>query len=287
MTGEEDFRLVPSTPIIGAEVVGLDLCVELDPACREQLRRALAERGVLFLPGQHISPADHLRFASIFGESREVSAFFPQLSGNRYVEVLEGHGESIGTDVWHTDLSWQRNPAVVTCLHARDLPPVGGDTVWASMTAAHDMVSPDLRATIAHLHAEHTWEKSITAYVRGGPDGDERYRRHRAEHPPVRHRVVQRHPVTGRSVLYVNDLFTTAIHGLPRHEAEALLALLTGMARIPELQVRYRWQPDAVVVWDNRAVQHYAVTDYRPHHRKLHRITVDDPATSFTAVDEG
>lgn len=135
------FELVTSTPAIGAETVGLDLREELSPACQERLRRSVADRGVLFLPGQQISPEDHLRFASIFGKPREVSAFFPKLEGNRYIEVLEGHGESIGMDVWHTDLSWQRQPAVVTCLHARDLPPVGGDTIWASMAAAHELLS--------------------------------------------------------------------------------------------------------------------------------------------------
>jgi taurine dioxygenase len=213
-----------------------------------------------------------------------VSAFFPSLPDHPCIEVLEGHGESIGTDVWHTDLSWQERPAVATCLHAQALPPVGGDTLWASMTAAYDALSPELQGMVEDLEAEHTWEKSIVDYVRKGPDADERYREQRMAFPPVRHRVVQTHPVTGKRILFVNDLFTTAIHGLPRHEGEALLGMLTGLARVPEYQVRYRWEARSVVVWDNRSVQHYAVTDYAPDYRRLHRVTLTDPAAAFLAV---
>jgi taurine dioxygenase len=280
----QTFTFEPTTPVIGAVVRDLDLREELGERCQEELRLVLAERGVLFLPDQDIGPVEHLRFASVFGEPRQVSAFFPSLPDNDRIEVLEGHGESIGTDVWHTDLSWQERPAVATCLHAQHLPPVGGDTLWASMTAAYESLSPRLKEVVEDLEAEHTWEKSIVDYVRAGPDPEERYRAQRAAFPPVRHRVVQNHPVTGRRLLFVNDLFTSALHGLPRAESDALLALLTGLARVPEHQVRFRWQRRSVVIWDNRSVQHYAVTDYAPEYRKLHRVTLADPAAAFVAL---
>lgn len=278
------FALEFPTPTIGGLIRGLDLRSDLDSECREELRRALAERGVLFLPGQPIRPSDHVRFASIFGAVRSKDTFFPRLDDNPDVEVLEGRGESIGTDVWHTDVSWHPKPAVATCLHAQEIPPVGGDTLWASMTAAYASLSPRMKELIADLTAIHTWEKSIADYVRKGPDGDEGYRRQRAAFPPVEHRVVQRHPTTGLPLIYVNELFTTSIVGLPRQEGSALLELLTGLPKVPEHQVRLRWEPQTVVIWDNRAVQHYAVTDYRPHYRRLHRITVRDDAAAFTAV---
>jgi hypothetical protein len=122
-------------------------------------------------------------------------------------------GESMETDVWHTDLSWQSVPAVATCLHAQVLPPVGGDTVFASMTAAYELLSPTMREVVKDLVAEHTWAKSIVDYVRSGPDPEARYREQRARFPPVRHRVVQVHPISGRPLLYVNDLFTSAVLG--------------------------------------------------------------------------
>lgn len=144
--------------------------------------------------------------------------------------------------------------------------------------------SPAVRDVVEDLEAEHSWEKSIVDYVRRGDDGDDRYRQQRATFPPVRHRVIQTHPVTGKKIVFVNELFTTAIRGVPREEGGALLSLLTGLARVPEHQVRYRWDQNAVVIWDNRSVQHYAVTDYAPSYRRLHRVTLDDPSTSFAAV---
>lgn len=275
-------------PALGAVVRGIDLGNEVADDCRRELRHLLAHREVLFLPDQHIEPADQLRFASIFGKPRVVSSFFPTLDGNEFVQVLEGTGESIGTDVWHTDQSWQRQPPVATCLHAQVLPPVGGDTVWASMTAAYAGLSPKMKELVTELRGVHSWEttseKSIVDYVRRGEDGEARYHKQRAALPPVEHKVVQVHPVTGKPVLYVNDHFTSAIKGLPRAEGGALLEFLVGRARVPEYQVRLRWQPHMVTIWDNRSVQHYAVTDYAPDYRLLHRITIEDLAGSFVAL---
>ena len=139
------------TAKIGAIVHGVDLRDELSETCREELRAVLADREVLFLHDQEIQPADHLRFARVFGEPRSVSFFFPRLEDSEFIQVLESHGESSGTDIWHTDHSWQRRPPVATCLHAQVLPPVGGDTVWASMTAAYASLSPTMQELVADL----------------------------------------------------------------------------------------------------------------------------------------
>jgi taurine dioxygenase len=272
------------TPNLGAIVTGADLSSELSQEVQDELRDLLMEREVLFLHDQEIEPADHLRFASIFGQPRSVSFYFPRLEESEYIQVLEGYGESSGTDIWHTDHTWQARPPVATCLHSQDLPPVGGDTVWASMTAAYARLSLDMKALLADLRGVHTWEKNIGDYVRGGEDGEERYIKQRAAFPPIEHKVVQIHPVTGKPILFVNDNFTTAIKGLPRAEGDALLEYLVGLARVPEHQVRLRWRPNTVVIWDNRSTQHYAVADYSPHYRRLHRITVEDPDVSFVSL---
>jgi taurine dioxygenase len=279
--GYRTFELELPTPRIGGLIRDLDLREELSEDCKAELKRALAERGVLFLPGQQITPADHERFARIFGELRERETFFGRPEGSPYMEVIDGYGESKGTDVWHTDVSWQPLPPVATCLHAQVLPPTGGDTIWASMTWAYAELSPRLKSLIDDLTATHTWEKSISGFVKSLPDGEAIYRRQRQDYPPVVRKVVERHPVTGLPVLYVNDLYTTHLNGIPRSEAIALLDYLTGLAAVPEYQVRFKWQPHSVVIWDNLGVQHYAVTDHKPHYRRLHRLTINDDENTF------
>lgn len=270
-------------PKIGAIVSGIDLRDDLSAACREELRDLLAEREVLFLYDQDIAPADHLRFARIFGEPRKVSFFFPSLEDSEHIQVLESHGGPTGTDVWHTDHSWQTRPPVATCLHSQILPPSGGDTLWTSMTSAYDSLSSGMKDLIEDLTAVHTWEKSIAGYVRQGEGGEDRYLKQREAFPPVVHKVVQTHPVTGKRLLFVNGNFTTTIEGLPRQEGDALLSFLVSTASVPEHQVRLRWRPKTVVIWDNRSTQHYAVADYQGH-RRLHRITLEDDALGFSAV---
>jgi taurine dioxygenase len=280
------FEMELPTPTIGGLIRGLDLREAISEECKSELRRALARRGVLFLPNQHITPEDHARFARIFGDLEARESGFGRSDENPYIELVEGYGDAIGTDVWHTDVSWHPRPPVATCLHAQILPPTGGDTMWSSMTAAYEGLSPRLKELVNDLTAEHTWEKSISDYVRRGPDGEKAYRRRRQLNPPVERKVVEIHPVTGLPLLYVNDLYTTQLKRIPRSEGVPLLEYLTGLARTPEYQVRFRWQPQSLVIWDNLSVQHYAVTDYKPHHRRLHRITVHDVLATFKPVNE-
>ena len=120
-----------ATPTIGAFIHGLDLREEITPQCRDELRKAFLQHEVLFLRDQRIGPEDQLRFAKVFGDPQEVSAFFPRCRETRYIEVLESRGRAAGTDVWHSDLTWQATPNSATCLHAQQIPPCGGDTLWA------------------------------------------------------------------------------------------------------------------------------------------------------------
>ena len=272
----EPVNVVLLTPAIGALVGGIDLndaaaLARHGPA----LKAALLEHQVIFFRDQHLTPDAQVRLAETFGTVNAISSTFAQHPGNPRVELLESHGRGPGTDVWHADLTWQRTPPAGACLYAVDVPPAGGDTLWASMTAAYDSLAPQLQQYVRGLTALHSWEgPEVTASVRAKSDGEARYREMREAYPPLEVPVVTVHPETKKRVVYVNALYTTRICNVSRSESAALLELLTGLARVPEWQVRFHWRPGSVAIWDNRSVQHYAVNDYAGAHRLMHRVTI-------------
>lgn len=263
------------TPRIGSVVSGIDCAAELDAETVKQLRELWLERQVLFFRDQRLGVHEQLRFAAYFGEVQQVGAFFPKHPDSSMMEVLETKGKGTGTDVWHADLTWQEVPPRGTCLYAVDVPPVGGDTMWASMTAAFESLSSDLKEYLGKLTAIHNWETtSVTDYIRGLENGAERYNQTRRDHTPIEVPVVRPHPETGKPVLFVNSLYTTRILGIPKAESDHLLGYLTSLATVAEWNVRFRWAVGSMAIWDNHAVQHYAVNDYYPAPRLMHRVTI-------------
>jgi taurine dioxygenase len=271
------FVAEPYTPAIGAVIHGLDLREPLDALAQEELRRALAEHQVIFFRDQEdLTPAQHLDFTRIFGGVAEVKAFFPRLESHPEIEVVESTAEHPkAANSWHADITWREQPPLGTSLYAQALPASGGDTIWASLSRAFDSLPPAFQAYLETLTAVHTWEISrwMEYLLSKDPSGEELHQA-RAKYPPVEHPVVRVHPVTGRKILYVNATFTSHIKDLPRAQSDALLTQLFELAKVPEFQARLRWQPGTLAVWDNRSTQHYAVGDYFPQHRKLHRITI-------------
>ncbi|CAO3456668.1 dioxygenase, TauD/TfdA family [Azospirillum argentinense] len=273
--GFRRFTLTPYNPFIGAVVDGIDLGETTGEEVRADLRRALAEYGVLFFRGQTLSPERQVDVARIFGDPDKAKAYFKRHDSNRLVELIEfTPGQpGYGTDQWHADITFSANPPTGTVLHARDVPSVGGDTAWASGTYVYDRLDPALRAYLETLEAVHSIEHSgWPEWFRTQPNGEELYRQARAEHLPVVHKVVQTHPVTGRKLVYVSPNFTLRIRGLSRQQSDALLTFLFGLFEKPEAQARWRWRNGDVAIWDNRATVHYAVTDYTEY-RLLHRVT--------------
>ncbi|WP_034263343.1 TauD/TfdA dioxygenase family protein [Actinospica robiniae] len=262
-------ELTPLTPHIGARVAGVDLAGPLGPDLAAELRAALLEWKVLFLRDQHGLDHDaHRALAAVWGEP-EPNPFFPK-GASVGVSRLAKDGMAIGMEnIWHSDHSFMAAPALGSILRAIEVPDAGGDTIWADMHAAYENLSPDLKARIEGLTAVHDWVPTW-----GIPMSDEQVLALQASLPPVEHPVVVRHPRTGRKLLYVNEPFTTRIVGLPEDESRALLDELALQARIPEYQVRFRWQPDSVAIWDNIATQHYAVNDYYPARRVMERIAI-------------
>jgi taurine dioxygenase len=236
---------------------------------------ALARYQVLFFRDQHITPAEQVAFTRHFGHVDEVKAFFPKVEGQPEVEIVESTAERPrAANNWHADITWRDNPPIGTSLYAKVLPSSGGDTIWSSLTAAFASLPKEFQTYLETLTAVHTWEISNwTEYLLNKDASGEQLTLARAKYPPVEHPVVRVHPVTRQKILFVNPTFTSHIKGLPRPQSDALLTQLYALITVPEFQARLRWQYNTLAVWDNRSTQHYAVGDYFPEHRKLHRVT--------------
>lgn len=264
------------TPAIGSEIHGLDLSDGATVAKHAQaLRDALAERQVLFFRDQTLSPEAQVFFARTFGEVQPVASTFPVHPDNPCLELLISKGKKTGTDVWHADMTWQKQPPAATCLYAEEVPASGGDTMWASMASAFESLDPALQDYLEGMTAVHDWEApELVRSLMGQENGAQRYQDMRKEFPPIDQPVVLTHPVTGRKQLFVNSLYTTFINHMSRDESATWVVYLSGLAKIPEWQVRFKWRKGSVAVWDNIATQHYAVNDYHPSARRMHRVTI-------------
>ncbi len=268
-TGYRHLGISPLTPHIGAEITGVDLSAPIGHEAAGELTAALLEWKVLFFRDQHdFRPEHHVALAAIWGEP-EPSPFFPKAE-TAGVSRLAKDAMAMGTEnIWHSDHSFMAAPALGSVLRAVEVPAAGGDTLWADMGAAYDNLSEAMKARIESLTAVHDWVPSW-----GSVMTPEQVSALRETLPPAEHPVVVRHPRSGRKVLYVNEPFTTRIAGLGEAESRELLGELALQARIPEYQVRLRWQPDSVAIWDNIATQHYAINDYYPRRRVMERIAI-------------
>jgi taurine dioxygenase len=260
-------------PYCGAEVYGADLTRPLSSADFQTIHDAFVAHEVLVFPDADISSNDQIRFGERFGQLL-VSPFWPGKTKPEFF-TLESSGEKppFKTDVWHTDESYRGMPPMATVLLARVVPPIGGNTVFASMTAAYDGLSDRMQAFLSGLEAVHDFRALHELFARD-PDGIRRLREAEDRLPNPVHPVVRVHPVTGRKAIFVNRLYTRAITGMSERESNALLELLFHLPRIPEYQFRVHWRPGTMTIWDNRSVQHYAPRDYLPHLRRMDRVTI-------------
>jgi taurine dioxygenase len=269
----DGLSLTPMTPTIGVEVQGIDLSLPLSPAHKVALHRALLDWKVLFFRDQDITTEQHLDFARNFGPL-EVHPFAPSKPGFPEVLALTHDRDNRGREnTWHSDVTWRLEPTLGSVLRAVEIPPVGGDTLFADMYAAYDGLSEAVKTRIDGALAVHDFTHFRKAMRRRGKTEAE-IAAFDAAYPNPRHPVVRTHPETGRKALYVNAAFTRSIEGLDPAESDALLAHLYAQAAIPEYQCRFRWEPNSIAFWDNRASQHYAVSDYWPAVRRMERVTI-------------
>ena len=268
-----DLEIAPLTPSIGAEIRGVDLARPLDAATVGHLRAALLDWKVLFFRDQDITTEQHLAFARNFG-ALEVHPFAPSKPGYPEVLAITHDREHPGREnTWHSDVTWRIEPSLGSVLRAIEVPPLGGDTLFADMYAAYEGLSDEVKAEIEGAVAVHDFGHFRTGMRRQGKSEAEIEAFNRA-YPMVEHPVVRSHPETGRKALYVNAAFTLHIVGLDKAESDTLLKHLYAQAAIPEYQCRFRWAAGSIAFWDNRASQHYAVSDYWPAVRRMERVTI-------------
>jgi taurine dioxygenase len=258
----------PMSPTIGAELRGVSLA-SVDDETFDEIHRALLEYKVIFFRDQDITPEQHVTFARRFGEL-ETHPFVPHREGHPEVMVLEKNDRIGGYEnVWHSDVTWRLAPSLGSVLLAREVPEVGGDTLFSDMYAAYEGLSDRIRASLEGLRAVHDFTHTFGRFMSA-----EELAKKQEEFPPAEHPIVRTHPETGRKGLYVNAAFTSHIVGMDKEESDRLLGLLYGQASVPEYQCRFRWRRHSVAFWDNRAVQHYAASDYFPQRRLMERVTI-------------
>lgn len=238
---------------LGAEISGIDLCSVSDSQV-EEIKSLLTEHMVLFFPRQNISQEEHVEFGAKFGELEG----HPNLKNKTvtHPKIFELAASTGGiADEWHTDITYQDSPAIMSVLHMIKCPEIGGDTMWSNLNAAYEALSDPLKDLCEGITALHD------ASPHGRPDKT-------AIHP-----VVRLHPVSGKKVLYVNEHFTRRIVEMTMDESDMLLSHLTKWVTQPQFTVRYHWTEGTIAMWDNRSTQHYVVNDFDGE-RIIQRVTV-------------
>ncbi len=265
----ETIRIDKLTPILGAEVSGVELGGSIPNHQMEEIHRALAENSVIFFRDQQLTPEQHLAFGRNFGKLHLHPAA-PHAPGHPELMIIHADENSkrANGEGWHSDVSCDTEPPMGSILYIKQTPPHGGDTLFASMYAAYEALSDRMKAYLEGLTAIHNGEESYRGTYANLGVAD------KPVYPKAEHPVIRTHPVTGRKALYVNRGFTKRIVGVPRDESAAILSYLYSHAEDPLYQCRFRWQPNSVAFWDNRCVQHRAMWDYWPHTRSGFRVTV-------------
>lgn len=264
----ERIEIAPLAATLGAEIRGVDLA-SVDDATFAEIRRAFDEYKVIFFRDQAITTAEHLAFAGRFGPLEEHPFLQSKPGYEKIVEFAKSEAVVGVENVWHQDVTWRLRPSLGSVLRAVDVPAVGGDTLFADMTAAYEGLDDTIKEKIDDAVAVHDFSHSFGMMMT-----PEKLAGFQQQYPPARHPVVRTHPRTGRRCLYVNEIFTSHIEGMSRDESDALLQRLYRQADVPEYQCRFHWRRDSIAFWDNVAVQHYAASDYDPQRRVMERVTV-------------
>jgi taurine dioxygenase len=261
-------RVEPMTGTIGAEIVNVDLR-DLDDELVAELRQAWLDHKVLFFREQDLTHEQHLAYGRAFGEL-EIHPFTPSVEGHPEILVIDSTPDKfVAAEVWHSDVTFRECPPLGSILLGRIIPPYGGDTCWADMELAYELLPDDLKEEIDGLYAVHSYVKTF-----GRNMSDERRAEAQEQYPDQKHPLVRTHPETGRKALFMAKGFMLTIDGMTPEESRPLRYRLYEQSSIPEIQVRFRWRPNSIAQWDNRCTQHYAVPDHGGHRRRVERVTL-------------
>jgi taurine dioxygenase len=275
-------QVEPLTCAVGAEIGNVNLGVaSREPELAQQIYQLLLKHKVLFFRDQDITRAEHVAFARHFGELEDhpVAGSDPENPGLVRIYKSPELPNDRYENAWHADATWREKPPLGCVLRCVEAPPVGGDTMWANMVLAYEKLPAHIQQQIEPLRARHSIEATFGAAM-----PIEKRLALKAQFPDPEHPVVRTHPETGEKILFVNPFTThfTNFHNAQNVRygqdyapgASQLLEYLISQAQIPEYQVRFRWRPNSMAMWDNRSSQHYAVIDYPACHRKMERAGI-------------
>ena len=276
MNAFKHITVTPYAATLGAEVGGVDLSQDLPDEVIAEIRQALLQNLVIFFRGQTLTPEQHLAFARRFGPL----SLHDQVEGmDDYPEIIEVRKEpqderNFG-GAWHGDVTYLEEPPLGSVLYALEIPPVGGDTLWANQYVAYETLSDGMRAMLDRLTVMHTPAKIFGLYSKDwSKDSSVKTAPSEAAEFETEHPLIRTHPETGRKLLYVSGLYTPRFKDMTEEESQPLIDFLMQQATREEFTCRWRWQKGDVAFWDNRATLHYALNDYSGHRRIMHRVTI-------------
>ena len=271
-------KIIKEDSALGATIADIDLKQPLDEKLTSFIAKALAENEVIFFRNQDITPEQHRAFALNFGQLQS-HPVYPTIKGFPEITILENDEKNPSKiEKWHTDMTFKKIPPLGSILLGKVIPEKGGDTLFASLSAAYSDLPLDLKQSLEEMTAVHSFEYGFKESL-AEPYGREKLAQALIDNPPVEHPVVCTHPVTGKKLIYVNSLFTLKIKSLNDSESSELLKFLCDHIKKEKYQCRFSWEINSIAFWDNRSVIHKPDNDYWPQLRRMERITIDNTAS--------
>ncbi len=267
------FKVEAITPVIGAGISGISLNQDLKSDTVEKIYNALIKYQVIFFREQDLTPESHLQLAKRFGDIDPGHPVYPHVEGFQSIVLLKNDESSRpDTNDWHKDLTFKSNPPFASILHGVSVPKIGGDTLWASMSAVYDSLTDGWKEDLEGLEAIHDMGTFRNDFYKEG--GINSVNSALKKVGSAVHKVIETHPISGKKYLNVNQSFTRNILNVSQGASDHILKFLFQLLARPEFQVRFHWQNNSVAIWDNRITQHYAVNDYLPNSRHMQRVTI-------------
>jgi len=270
------FKINKLTPIIGAEIISGNIFNNLNDEVCSEIYNSLIENKVIFFRNQNITTEQHIAFAKNFGDIEPPHPVYPHIDQHPEIVVLENDEKRPpDTDVWHTDVTFKHNPPFASILYSKIIPSSGGDTLWSCLSSIYDALPNDIKKYLETLNAVHDMGDFRNTFVNNEPIGSaKKLNEGFKKFGSAIHPVIKMHPITKKKFIYVNPGFTNHIVGLNATDSNNLLNYLFTFMNKPEFQIRFKWTENTIAMWDNRCTMHYAIGDYMPHHRKMHRVTI-------------
>ena len=264
---------------LGAEIAGVDLSAPLDNSTAEEIHRAFLAHHVIVFRDQTLTPAQQVAFGRHFGTPNEYPFVEGLAEAPEVIEILKAEGDTRNFGgLWHSDTSYLPRPPLGTLLYAREVPTVGGDTLFANARLAYENLSAGMQALLAGLRGVNSAALRYAGGRRDAAAGNSEMKAkgvERADELEAIHPVIRTHPETGQKSLYLNGAHTLRFEGMTEGESKPLIDYLCAHIARPEFTCRVRWAADTLVVWDNRSTHHYALNDYHGHRRRMHRLTIE------------